>query len=739
MTRLRLALLPLLGLLAAVPGRAGAQTAPPVLVETPGGGVTILADRLEQEGPENLFVATGNVEVTHGATRLLADRVELNRETGDAVAQGKVVFYDGENRLTGRRIDYNVKTGTGVVYDGEARSAPYYRVSGERMDRLGENVYRVRRGVFTTCEDDPPAWSFHAESATADLEDFVYGSNASFWVKSVPLIPWFPFFAAAIRRERQTGFLFPRLGTSSRKGISAQIPFFWAISDSQDATLELDVYSRRGVGGRGEYRYVLSEGQRGALTGFFIRETERDDEARGVGGLKHDWQMAPGVSFRADLNGVSDDRVLREYGDRLDERAAQRVESNVFLTRRWENWNLTGNVLWYQDLTTERPVELQRVPELRLEGVRQPLPGLPGFLYQVDASAVRFLRGVGSDGARVDVHPVLARPISAAGYFTVTPFVGGRVTGYDRTVTGTRVSRGSGVVIEETDEDIRVRRYAEVGGDFESRASRVFSTAGFAGFDSVLHALEPRARYVRVIGQGFSRLPEWTTRVDRIPQASWLEYSVTNRLHGKTISPPGTEPARLELLRLQLAHGYEMAEHRVGNVFGQLVVQPTPVLSLRGDVSYNTGGGAVQTATADASVKLPVVTGNVGTRYSTAQAIVAPEFVSVPGTYRAPGPFDRGAAVNFLQGGLTAELGRHLVGHFKTNLDMKAGTFVENRFAVDFRFDCWAVTLEYVNRGRDSVGGGEDEVRFAVNLLGLGPIGTRVGGFGDGVADVRLK
>ena len=739
MTRLRLALLPLLGLLATAPGRAGAQTAPPVMVETPGGGVTILADRLEQEGPENLFVATGNVEVTHGATRLLADRVELNRETGDAVAQGRVVFYDGENRLTGRRIDYNVKTGTGVVYDGEARSAPYYRVSGERMERLGENVYRVRRGVFTTCEDDPPAWSFHTDTATADLEDFVYGSNASFWVKSVPLIPWFPFFAAAIRRERQTGFLFPRLGTSTRKGAFAQAPFFWAISDSQDATLELDVYSKRGVGARGEYRYVLSEEQRGALTGFFIRETERDDSDRGVGGFKHDWQVAPGVSFRADLNGVSDDRVLREYGDRLDERAAQRVESNIFLTRRWENWNLTGNVLWYQDLTTERPVELQRVPEIRLEGVRQPLPGLPGFLYQVDASAVRFLRDVGSDGARVDVHPVLSRPISAAGYFTVTPFVGGRATGYDRTVTGTRVSRGSGLVIEETDEDIRVRRYAEVGGDFESRASRVFSTAGFAGFDSVLHAMEPRARYVRVTGQGFSRLPEWTTGVDRIPQASWIEYSVTNRLQGKTISPPGTEPTRVELLRLQLAHGYEMAENRVGNVYGQLVVQPTPVVSLRGDVSYNTGGGAVQTATADASVKLPVVTGNVGTRYSTAQAIVAPEFVSVPGTYRAPGPFDRGASVNFLQAGLTAELGRHLVGHFKTNLDMKAETFVENRFGVDFRFDCWAVTLEYVNRARDGVGGGEDEVRFAVNLLGLGPIGTRIGGFGDGVADVRLK
>ena len=138
---------------------APAQAQPPqgpVTIGTSGGDVTVVADHLEQVGPENLLVATGNVELTKGTTRLMADRIELNRATGDAVAQGRVIFYDGEDQLTGQRIEYNVKTGTGVVYQAEARGAPYYRLSGERMERLGENVYRVKQGVFTTCEDDPP-------------------------------------------------------------------------------------------------------------------------------------------------------------------------------------------------------------------------------------------------------------------------------------------------------------------------------------------------------------------------------------------------------------------------------------------------------------------------------------------------------------------------------------------------------------------------------------------------------
>ena len=184
--------------LASVPVAAQPATPQsPVTVETAGGDVTILADTLEQL--DSVVIATGNVEITRGSARLMADRVELNRATGDAVAEGRVVFYDGEDQLTGRRIEYNVRTGTGVVYDADARAAPTYRITGERMERLGESVYRIRRGTFTTCVDEPPAWSFRFNSATADLNDYVWGTGASFWVKQIPLIPFFPVFAAAIR------------------------------------------------------------------------------------------------------------------------------------------------------------------------------------------------------------------------------------------------------------------------------------------------------------------------------------------------------------------------------------------------------------------------------------------------------------------------------------------------------------------------------------------------------------
>jgi LPS-assembly protein len=683
---------------------AQAPAAPqfPVTVGTAGGDVTILSDRLEEVGPERVLVATGNVEITKGKSRLIADRVEINRDSGDAVAQGRVVFYDGEDQLTGRRIDYNLKTGTGVVYDSEARVAPYYRIAGERLDRLGESVYHVQRGVFTTCQDDPPTWSFHFGDGTADLEDFVYGTNASLWVKDVPLIPFVPFFAAAIRRERQTGFLFPRFGNSGRKGFMAEVPFYWAISDSADATIAPIAYSRLGEGGSLEHRYVLSADQRGSESGFLIQETHRNGATRGEGGARHEWYIAPDLVFKADINGVTDDNVLREYGDRLQQRSAARVESNVFLTKSWDSWNFVGNLFNYQDLTTPRSVELRRLPDLNLLGVRQPIPGLPGVLYEQETSYVNFVRDVGSSGQRFDLHPRLSRPTSVDGLLTVTPFAGARLTAYDARVVGFTRSPGVTGDIEITENQGRVRELAEAGVDVETSLARAYAVDGTWNIDGLLHSIEPRVGYLWITGRNKTRLPIWTEGVDRIPETGVVTYSLTNRIRARTVPLADTEPVRWELLRLVVGNSYDVQNERFGSVTGTLIGQPTDRLRFRSDISHSLHGQGIEVLTNDLSVRL----------------------VAIPVTLSAGSRYSDPGRISFVTTGLGADLSRYFYLRNTNSFDTRSGTFVEARVGGDIRFQCWALTIEFVHRA----GRAGDEVSFALNLLGVGgPFRTAVG------------
>jgi LPS-assembly protein len=688
------------GLLLAMGAPAQAQPASqtPVTVGTAGGDITIVADRLEQVGADNLLIATGNVEITRGTSRLMADRVEINRATGDAVAEGRVVFYDGENQLTGQRIDYNLKSGTGVVYQADARAEPSYRITGEQMERLGESVYRIREGMFTTCVDDPPTWSFRFGSATADLNDYVYGTGASFWVKEFPLIPFFPFFAAAIRRERQTGFLFPKVGNSSSKGVYMETPFFWAIDESKDATIAPLFYSRRGEGLTAEFRYVANEYDRGRANMFFLQETARHDNSRYTATVRQDWILAPRTWLKVDANVVSDDNILRDYGDTIRQISSQRVESNIFLTKSWDTWNLVGDLFWYQDLTVPRPTELWRLPDINLVGTRQPVFDLPGVLFQGSGSFVHFVRDVGSDGSRLDLHPQLSRPFALGGYGTLTPFVGGRLTAYDRTVTGVRRSVSAGLV-EEVNDEPRLRRLLELGTDLESKVSRVFQTGGWWGTEALLHTVEPRVRYSWITATHEDRLPQWTPGVDDVGDASRVEYSLTNRVRARTKAAVDAEALRWELFRLTLGHSYDLRTDRVGDAFGTLIVEPKQGIRFRSDVSYDPIASTVPSATADLSAAWRDSSGSIGIRYS------------------EPG------RITFLQGGFNAWLARWLSVRSSLNWDLRRGEFSETRVAADLRWQCWALTVEVVNRARR-----DDEIRFAINLLGVGgPIGTSVG------------
>ena len=694
-------------LLLTAPGRGVAQDsrATPLRMQQDGVEVTVVADQMQQVGgTTNLLIATGNVEIVRGVTRLLADRVELNRDTGEAIAQGKVVFYDGQDRLVGERIDYNLRTGTGVVYNGSAFSAPYYRLGAERMDRVGENVYELKGASFTTCEDDdPPPWSFRVGSGTADLNDIVWGRDASFWVGKVPLLPWFPFFAAAIRRERQSGFLFPQFGVSSRKGFSARIPYYWAIDDSQDLTVSLDAYARRGFGATLEYRYLMSQDAQGQLNGFAINEAFRDGDTRAAGTYRHAWQISPSVAFKVDANAVTDDRVLREYADRLADRAQQRAETNVFVSKRWDTWNLVGNILWYQDLTTTRPVELQRVPDIRLYGLRQPVPGLPDLLYETEASATYFIRDVGSDGARVDLHPRLFYPVPVAGLFTVTPFAGGRATYYDKRVVGERVTKGGGFLVEETEDDRHVRLLAEGGVELESRVARVWTMDGTWGLAALQHTIEPRVQWLEIRGLDQKANPQFDKAIDDIGKTSQVAYAITQRINAKTVSGPNQEPTRWEAARLTVTQIYNLlpdADEPFRDLSAELIVRPNQYFGVRGVGQWNVYGLGLRTANADIFANyrdLFVV--SAGARFN-----------------------EIGSPFNTVNGSVLAKVGSHMNVRASTEYDVLNGTKVENRVGVDIHFQCWAILLEYIDRHRS-----EDEFRFSVNLLGLGQTGTRFG------------
>jgi LPS-assembly protein len=681
--------------------------------------VNVFADRIENLERERLLIAEGRVEIEQGEVRLEADRVEVNTETGEAVAVGRVVFFDGRDRLTGERLEYNFRTGTGIVHKADALAEPHFFLRGDRMERFGEKAYRITGGWFTTCEDENPAWHVEWNRATAYLDDWVWGTGGSFWVKRIPLVPFLPIFGASLRKDRHSGLLTPSFGNSSEKGFTFRQPIYLALTDSQDLLLVPTYYGSRGLGLGAAYRYVRKETSRGEVEGFYLRDTERH-EHRGVVALRHEELITPQLDLKVDVAYVSDDDWFRDFGNTLDERSRQRLESNVALTQRWPTWLLFGRFFFYEDLTTTQPVELNRLPEIRLNAFSQEVFPGSGLLFELESSYNNFVRDLGSDGQRLDLRPRLTFPYSPAGLFTVTPRVGFRETLYDTKVVGAEVDRG--FLVEDTRDEFVNRTLFEGGVDLEARAFRVFDVGGALGIQKIQHAIEPRVSYNYVSDTDQDEIPQYDS-VDRIVGTNNLTYSLTNRIKARG-APSDLYPAGRvwELARLTFSQSWEIVAppelrpvgainfpsatgvppppgtpvrtpNRLTDLVGDFIFEPVYGIYFRGTASFDPYEVDVRSATMDLVYQTTDVFVGVGSRHGL------------------------GGEPQFVQGEVRARLSPRWSVRFATNYDLATSSVIENRFEVYFREQCWGISAAFVDRVD------EDEFHITVNLLELGQYG----------------
>src|SRR5262249_34828215 len=149
--------------------------------------------------------------------------------------------------------------------------------SGNRLEKIGGPRYSVADGVFTTCRCggvEKPSWGILRTHTDVTLQGGGVVPGVTFRGKDIPGF-WLPHMAFPAGTERASGFLFPRLGYSNKRGFTYEQPYYWAIDKSSDATIAPDIQTNVRAGIVGEYRYILSQHTRGAFVGAYYNESWR--------------------------------------------------------------------------------------------------------------------------------------------------------------------------------------------------------------------------------------------------------------------------------------------------------------------------------------------------------------------------------------------------------------------------------------------------------------------------------
>ncbi|OGU00032.1 MAG: hypothetical protein A2079_07520 [Geobacteraceae bacterium GWC2_48_7] len=661
----------------------------PAVAETllENGGMVIKADVMTHDQNANIVKASGNVLLEWKGMSLTSAELSFNQLTEVITASGNVVLTRGEDILKGDRLVLDTVSGKGEMDNSELtiRQAGNFHLAGKKITRDSEEEIRVQEGSLTTCDAKVPAWKFGAEELNVNLLGYGTGKNVVFYIKDKPVL-YLPWIAFPVVRDRQSGFLFPRVGWSNKKGAELDLLYYWAISPSQDLTLNLDSLTKRGVGTGVDYRYLRSRNSQGDFGGYLIYDLMQD-RWRGQVNQKHKEIFSPEMNLRATINLTSDRNFLNDYGDKSGDYNRQTNDSTVNFLKTWQNYALTANMRYTEDYyAVDNSRTLQTLPEIGLAAVRQQLFSTPLF-FDLDLTASNFYREKGSTGQRLSALPRLTLISGIPGYLNASAFAGVRLRAYntDNIPAGETIDRNNGKALPEA------------GARISSVFSRIYEVNG-ESLKKMRHELTPEISYYYSPDQEQSSLPLYDF-TDRLIHQNTIYFGLTSHLGGKF--QQGDTAEYRDISKISLLQGYSLEGTRRdlltavddNRPWGDLILTSETWLHQRAKF-------------------------NLDSRYN----LYDNRFNSV-----APGlEFDNGMGssaavyyrfsrnfVEYLEARLSTKAIKSWTFGYTARYSFDRNEFLETVYSTEYRHQCWSVSLAF----RDRPGNQSYLVNF--NLAGL--------------------
>lgn len=216
------------------------------------------ADKLTRDDKAGVTTAEGNVEMRYQGRTLRADRVVYeegpDEQPGVIRAFGHVQVINADGTVEfADQFAFDDKLSAGVARGFSARLANNGKMASSTATRRSEKIQELNRAIYTPCEickadgktAKKPTWSISADRVVQDKDKrLIFYRNARVHVKGVPVLYLPVFWHADPTAERASGFLTPSIGLSSRRGVSYEQPYLWAVSPYTDIILSPQINSK---------------------------------------------------------------------------------------------------------------------------------------------------------------------------------------------------------------------------------------------------------------------------------------------------------------------------------------------------------------------------------------------------------------------------------------------------------------------------------------------------------------
>ncbi len=232
--------------------------------------VSILSDKAFRTSNGDIFEAIGNVVITHTNSSIYGEKAQVDFPKGETHVEGNVRYISPTMNMYGSKLTYNFNNQTVDLYNARIQTDSF-AVVGKKISRISKDFVYAEDSEYSTCRDCPESWSIFGRKVEITVNEYVKLTHAFIKVNGV-VVMYVPYIVFPIKKERETGLLFPNFGLNYSDGIFYQQPFYWAISETNDLTVTPSFFGKRGFGSEFQFRQAFGVRSYAELNGLQIND-----------------------------------------------------------------------------------------------------------------------------------------------------------------------------------------------------------------------------------------------------------------------------------------------------------------------------------------------------------------------------------------------------------------------------------------------------------------------------------
>jgi len=375
----------------------------------PNGQIQVISNMTSIQ-QDNFAEFAGNVEITNKDSLINANKARINRTTQQLIASGDVTYQNPQLSVTSQEVLLNTQNNRMQIADTEYEFTTLNARGQADLLVIDQTQGVELNGVtFSTCPRGQEDWLVHADSIKV-MPDETRGvaRNAFFYVQDIPIF-YLPYYSFPVTDARETGLLFPKIGSSSSSGFDFEQPYYLNLAPQYDATISPRYMSNRGLQLKTEFRY-LTEQNSGQIDIEYLANdadsTTNEDRYfyrfTHKGALTDDWQV------NVDFNGLSDDNYIVDLGSDYYNSADTHLFRTLGLHYYSESLDFSIQLRDFEILG-DHDDTYRALPELKLDYVTD-LPA--GFQFDIHSELARFdnANGTSPKATRAHIAPTLSFP-----------------------------------------------------------------------------------------------------------------------------------------------------------------------------------------------------------------------------------------------------------------------------------------------------------------------------------------